>query len=100
MQAACEYEDHATSTSTSPTTWHSLSLGPSNLCAWEDTGSGRSRREDRKGVWKADIILSLLQTGLLTGAPGQQRMGRDQGCGAGKGLREKEVRENNKESDD
>lgn len=32
-------------------------LGPSNLHAWEDTGSGRSRREDRKGVWKADIIL-------------------------------------------
>ena len=34
MQVGCEYEDHSTSTSTSPTTWHFLSLGPSNHCAW------------------------------------------------------------------
>ena len=100
MQVGCEYEDHSTSTSTCPTTWHFLSLGPSNHCAWEDTGSGKSPREGRKGVWKVDIILSLLQMGLLAGAPGQQRMGRDRGRGTGKGLREKEVREKNKESDD
>ena len=83
MQVDESIKNYSTSTSTFPTTWHFLYLGPSNLCCWKDTGLGRSPSEARKGVRKAVIISPLHNGAAYGGCLSSRGMGRD-GVGGGR----------------